>query len=430
MSIKARLDCVFAAVLAVFIFSVSAGSYSGGDGSQADPFRLSKAQDIVDLSIFPDDWGFSFILTNDIDMIGVYINPIGPNYIDSFGGRFNGKGFSIVNATVTATEGANYVGLFGVLDKVAMITNLEIRDILIEYEAKGNDKEECYVYAGGIAGRSAASVQNCKVSGVLSLKSKGLVSAGGLFGRCENVKILDCSSDVIVSAKSSQQAFSGGLVGYCHTALILNCISFSSLSAEGQKIGYAGGIAGYALHTNMNSTSADGGKVSTIIGGYSGGLIGYNYNGRILNCYATNEVYAFSGAYAGGIAGGNFNSIIRNCYFAGVLPPAPKDTVFNVFSMFGNKDEVFIGSIAGFNKRSQILNCYWNYDTALTENAIAEGVFIGNVVMLNQEQIDAGGIFTDLNWNADSPQDGEPLWQIHSNKLPTLTRSAVVPESN
>lgn len=401
-----------AARLVIIVLVVNlceAGTYSGGDGKIDNPYKISKPEDILELGVEDGDWGGYFVLTGDIDMKDIDFNPIAPTLSNNFGGSLDGRNFTISNLRIQGEKG-RYVGLFGAMGRNGKIHNLNLKGIDINVSVPDSVEKDNFIYVGGFAGNSSGEFVNCSVSGIVSAKSRDLTAAGGFAGRLYEAVVNHCESDVNLRALSVKQTFAGGMFGYCYMSILLNNLSNDDVYAAGSDQTYAGGLTGYALHSTFGSCCADSGGVITDTGGFAGGITGYNYNGQIANCYAVNGVFSFSKGYAGGLAGGNYHSIIRNSYFAGRLS---KKTM---------KSKP--GTIAGINVTSQIDNCYWNYDTALVSNPIAEGNFIGNVTMLTSEQIKAGGLFSDPQWNADSPVGGPLLWEMHDDRLPTLTRSA------
>jgi len=42
--------------------------YSGGNGSESNPYRISNAYDMNDIGLHDEDWASHFVLTNDIDL--------------------------------------------------------------------------------------------------------------------------------------------------------------------------------------------------------------------------------------------------------------------------------------------------------------------------------------------------------------------------
>ncbi len=393
----------------MLVFSAGA-KYSGGDGSVGSPYKLSSAEDILTLAASDGDWGALFELVCDIDLASAEIKPFTQDLENAFGGQIDGKGFKIKNLRFKGVIG-RYVGLFGLLSRTAVIRNLSLVGVDIDVATPVEEEKNNYLYVGGLAGSSKAFIENCRVSGVIKARAKQLVSVGALTGRQEREPIDRCEARVEIEAISPQQSFAGGLIGYCTGADIFNSLSDSRIYAGDSERSYAGGICGYSLYSKYDSCESSGGKVVTDSGSYSGGIGGYCYDGTITNCIGSNDVFSFDNGFAGGITGGNYNSIIENCYFNGRLSSR----------QMGSRS----GTIAGLNAKSQIINCFWVYDKSLSQKAIAEGIFIGDVFMLTESQIKSGLNFDEKKWNAGS---GRKLWQFTEGKLPQLSRAASIAE--
>ena len=104
-----------------------AGTYSGGDGSESQPYQIGNPGDWQELMTTSADWSSSFILTADIDLAGVTLTPVG-NGSTQFNGVFDGNGHMVSHLTIT---GKDYLGLFGQLDSWAEVKNLGVVDVNI-----------------------------------------------------------------------------------------------------------------------------------------------------------------------------------------------------------------------------------------------------------------------------------------------------------
>ena len=122
-----KLLCLSFIVLFGFAAGICLGKYSGGDGSESTPYRISDANDMNDIGLHDEDWGSHFVLTNDINLAqftGTQFNIIGPNSTTPFTGVFDGNGFAISNFTYHST-GVNLITLFGkVSGEAAVIKDL------------------------------------------------------------------------------------------------------------------------------------------------------------------------------------------------------------------------------------------------------------------------------------------------------------------
>ena len=123
-------------VVFMLISSISWG-YSGGDGSLANPWGISSADDLLELSSDTANYDKHFVLTGDIDLgldnsaliifpcalIAADCNELSYGFQgDAFTGVFDGNGHTISNFTYTST---GCVGLFGYIDH----PNTHIKDL-------------------------------------------------------------------------------------------------------------------------------------------------------------------------------------------------------------------------------------------------------------------------------------------------------------
>ncbi len=135
-------------LIALMIFAATGSSwaapYSGGDGSDDNPYQIATAADLIYLSNNSGDWNQSFILTADItfdadeqlvdwdgdgsadwdteDQKG--FSPIG-SFGQGFKGKFNGQGHKVSNLYINRTT-QSFIGLFGYTYSNATIENIGI----------------------------------------------------------------------------------------------------------------------------------------------------------------------------------------------------------------------------------------------------------------------------------------------------------------
>ena len=128
--------------------------------------------------------------------------------------------------------------------------------------------------------------------------------------------------EVNINSETSSSNFTGGIVGYNSAGNVLNC--------------YATG--------SVKSYSSD-------VISFAGGVVGSNTAGSIFNCCFTGSVNSHSSnssSYSGGITGDNSWGTVSNCYSAGSLNSSASDFT-NVSS--------YSGGVTGYNAGS-LLNCY------------------------------------------------------------------------
>ena len=217
-------------------------------------------------------------LTADIDLTGKGWTPIGTDYDNSYTGTFDGGGHTITGLTVTTND--KYAGLFGYLGNfnngAATVKNVVMEGIQITCNHRLG-------YAGGVAGYSWGTIENCSVSGSIS----GTVSVGGVVGVQRDRPITGCSSSATV--KGMVQV--GGVAG--------QTIFGATLTAC-----YATGNVIIEIDRTQNISG--------------GGLVGFNDGISLLSCYATGNVTSTGSStgyvHIGGFLGDNYITLTA-CYW-------------------------------------------------------------------------------------------------------------------
>lgn len=294
-----------------------ASVFSGGSGTQEDPYLISTLEDLENFSNYVNIGSRKYVsayykLVNDIDLNGNEWTPIG-NYIDDqtgyttcFQGTFDGNNKSISNFKITVAN-SNYIGLFGFIYN-GTIKNLTISNF--ETTLQSNS----YIYTGALAGRVISIGENI---------SSNIDNCHAKSGK--------------IDATSSLRIYAGGLIGYLHSSdnakqYLNNSSSETELSltlsnkvagSSNRYIMSAGGLIGYAASIDeaqmsisrsyssgkVSATTTDVNKIysnSPHIGGFAGDIGAQN--GGILNvseCFSTSGVFLKSDAeiYAGSMFG-------------------------------------------------------------------------------------------------------------------------------
>jgi len=134
-----------------------------GDGA----IHIKSAEDLRSLahSCTLDSWsrGKTVVLDNDIELTDDDELPI-----PTFGGTFNGNGHTISGLSIT--QSVSPAGLFGVLQKDAVIKNLNVEGTV----TPSGDSENI----GGIVGENHGTIESCTFNGSVS----GKRSVGGIAG--------------------------------------------------------------------------------------------------------------------------------------------------------------------------------------------------------------------------------------------------------
>ena len=213
-------------------------------------------------------------LDTDIDLTGKDWTPIGTDFHNSYTGTFDGGGHTITGLTVTTND--EHAGLFGCLGKAGTVKNVVMEDVQIT-------KNHSSGFAGGVAGFSDGTIENCSVSGSVS----GTVYVGGVVGAQWNGSITGCSSSATVKGT----VYVGGVVGQTNGGGTLTaCYATGNVIIE---------IA----------------PVNNISGG---GLVGFNGGNGLLACYATGNVTSTGSStgyvHIGGLLGDNYTTVTA-CYW-------------------------------------------------------------------------------------------------------------------
>ena len=212
-------------------------------------------------------------LDKNIDLTGKGWTPIGTDYDNSYTGTFDGGGHTITGLTVTTND--EYAGLFGYLSNfgnaAGTVKNVVMEGIQITCNHRSG-------YAGGVAGFSWGTIENCSVSGSIS----GTVSVGGVVGAQRDGSITGCSSSATVKGT----LYVGGVAGWTNFGATLTAC-------------YATGNVIIEMDPKKNIAG--------------GGLVGMNAGSSLLACYATGNVTSTGSStgymHIGGFLGNNYTTV-------------------------------------------------------------------------------------------------------------------------
>ena len=214
-------------------------------------------------------------LTADIDLTGKNWTPIGTSFSNKYTGTFDGGGHTIKGLTVTTND--QFVGLFGSIGYAGTVKNVMMEDVQITSNRSSG-------FAGGVAGYSDGTIENCSVSGSVS----GTMYVGGVVGAQWEGSITGCSSSATVKGMVDV----GGVVGQTNGGATLTAC-------------YATGNVTLEIDPRKNIAG--------------GGLVGMNGGSRgLLACYATGNVTSTGSStgyvHIGGFLGDNYTTVTA-CYW-------------------------------------------------------------------------------------------------------------------
>ena len=208
-------------------------------------------------------------LDTDIDLTGKDWTPIGTSFSNKYTGTFDGGGHTIKGLTVTTYD--QFVGLFGSIGNAGTVKNVMMEDVQITSNRSSG-------FAGGVAGYSDGTIENCSVSGSVS----GTVYVGGVVGAQIDGSITGCSSSATVKGTVDV----GGVAGQTNSSATLTaCYATGNVTLE---IAPKKNIAG-------------------------GSLVGMNAGSSLLACYATGNVTSTGSStgqvHIGGFLGNNYTTV-------------------------------------------------------------------------------------------------------------------------
>ena len=139
-----------------------------GDGS----YTVTTADGLKNVAKLVNEEGktdINITLDTDLTLTGEW-TPIGTSFSNSYTGTFDGGNHTITGLTFTTSD--QYAGLFGYLS--GTVKDVTLKDVKIESNNEISD-------VGGVAGQSYGNIENCSVSGSVSVSGTNSI-AGGVVG--------------------------------------------------------------------------------------------------------------------------------------------------------------------------------------------------------------------------------------------------------
>ena len=307
-----------------------ASAFSGGEGTEENPYLISTAEDLVQLSADVNaaqvHQGHFFKMTNDIDMSSVErFLPIGNNHgkgadVKCFMGIFDGQDYTVKNLNCNYEGmGLNYqgVGMFG-LTMQATVKNVRIED----------SKFIGYGMVGAIVSAPIGStIQNCHVGQNVIVTAEKL-GAGGVCGVALLMPstIEDCSSAATVFAGDAGGGAAGIIAGVSQDAggtKIKRCVNFGEVTSDND---FAAGVLAMIEQPAVIEDCVNFGDINTLKGATGIAYFAVTTGKHSLlidNCYNVGEMIGGDPDYMDAISLGNVyvggdpeHSVITNCFFA------------------------------------------------------------------------------------------------------------------
>jgi alpha-tubulin suppressor-like RCC1 family protein len=330
-----------------------------GMGTPEDPYLISNALELGAIASYSPSAHYQLVAS--IDLADIQWSTA---VIPHFAGTFDGNGMTITNLTI---DGGGYLGLFGRLSSEGKVKNLGVVDVNI----KGS-----FTHIGSLIGYNVGTVSMCYGSGKVSW---GIGLVGGLVG--ENYGMVTSSHSI---SEIHGAVSIGGLIGG-NSGCVIEC--YSASETDGMDM-YVGGLVG--RNDGNIATSYSTGTVASIDSASVGGLVGYNDNGSITNCYSNGTVSGDGGG--GGLVGRN-SGIITTSYSTYIVGAGHS-----------------CGGLVGSGSSSGVTLSFWDMEiSGRTMSAGGIGLTTAEMQSVTTFQIwgtcGNGGI-----WNIDDGRDYPRLW--------------------
>ncbi|PAU94184.1 hypothetical protein CK503_08195 [Aliifodinibius salipaludis] len=285
------------------ITAVFENHFSGGNGTESNPYKISTVEDLQKINSMSYDSNLHFLQINNIDASETENWNLGKGFEPLYlsGGVYDGQGYTISDLTI---DRGDKVGLFVSVGDGVEVRNIKLENVDITGSGRGT---------GALAGmvNQNGKVSNSSATGKVHCTDR---RCGGLVG--DNYGSIESSfADVTVT---SIEDYVGGLVG-----LSWGSIEYSYAMGSVSGIYNVGGLVGRM--TNNNDSYIGHVKKSYAKGDVTGkdrvgGLVGSNSSDiRITYSYASGKVTPSTtgNTKIGGLIGTYYetDSVLQNCYW-------------------------------------------------------------------------------------------------------------------
>lgn len=372
--------------------------FGGGDGEE-DPYLLCSPEHITELSQNWEYFDAHFVLTEDIDLDGVPLEPIGsitPQPTGApFTGYFDGNGYVLENFSLDVPT-----GFFAYVGEDGKVGDIHLKDVDVEAP----------FLAAGLAGQNDGTITGCHVSGSIESFFAGGVAAdnnGTIRGCTVDINMTTPGTldlDALPEEEDTGIIVLGGLVainaGTITRSMVEGSVTSEITIDRGDEnkpfLGVGGGLAGRNIGSITTSSSSAQVVMDLTIERsttspplhelladpeeslFVGGLLGVN-DGELIDTYATGkaEAHAISNDEAeqpstfevvGGLVGINVQdnspeTKVENSYASG-----PVDGGFSIMAAGGDETWNTFGGFIGINGVDDVTppveSCYWDVNTS------------------------------------------------------------------
>ncbi|MBQ7792137.1 MAG: hypothetical protein IJ367_01415 [Clostridia bacterium] len=313
--------------------SVSAATVPSGNGTEAEPYAISNAEELVWFceQVNNGATDIDAILTSDIALSGTW-TPIG-TWDKIYTGTFDGQGKTIsgLSALYDLDTTSEQVGLFrynaGTIQNVIVSGELTAGGAtgICIYNYSGGQIINCVNYtqiwsdnmAGGICAENKGLIRNCKNYGAISyVNGDNPYGIGGICAdssgdiqNCQNYGYL-----FVPARDGGAPCTAGGIVCWFNDGTVTQCENRGEVVSAGGAGGIAAQISGASMEHCVNYGKVTG-SGNNNVAGVAGGV----YDAIVRNCINYGTVTAITAeAITGGVAGYTDSPIIGCINYGGV----------------------------------------------------------------------------------------------------------------
>jgi len=340
--------------------------FSGGSGTEANPYLLATSDDIV-------------MFFNYSNHDTYYVNYVGKHYRQICDITVENK--HLVSAC--REPGKAFTGVY------------DGDGHLLEYlSVKNYDDGQTKYACGLIAYTQDAVIKNLDIRYKFYRSNPSQITGnynGGFVGHMTGGRIEHCTLSGNMHAEAP---YVGGIVGYLDGGTIVDCLVSSSVSGDatitssGYDNAYVGGIAGMVASGSIENCTLTGHVRS--MGSCAGGIVGQLSQGTIIGC-SVDRAYVYADKpRVGGIAGfvNGEGCTIQDCSMSGIVLSKGGET----------------GGIAGYVRGGEILSCQVLKPATVTGSGGSVGGIAGNIystVAANAVTIDGCTVFAPVSGTAN-----------------------------
>ncbi len=408
--------------LPISAIKVNASPFSGGSGSENDPYLVSTPEALDAIRNYPKA---HYLQIRDIDMSAV------TNWVPlpRFEGVYDGGNYKIINFSLNdnnfkITADQDSVGLFAYLCN-ADVRNIKLDNLNFNFDLSNHDYVPSSQYSsllfGGLSATADGStISNCSVTGNITIKNHSYMDIGGLVGSLNKgssyAQIENCTSNCNITISgiegkapdAGRYIFCGGIMGNTTCSLISNCLNTGNISISTEGHCYVGGIAGSTSQGMSALNCINLGNITGNIGctAHIGGISGRSTAGGL------NDRNNYTKCSNSGSISANVNDLT---YIGGIVGKlesnngrSSRGSVSNsqnlgsiIATVNSNTPEAYIGGIAGSLKACA------TYD-----------VNYGNITLYSKKsdnsQIYIGGMFGKESWPQTITISGDTVYYINN----------------